>query len=570
MEPEQPFFDKARKQWQALQAALGAGGEGDVYVKEIYTWNWNGGNATSIEGDYHYTVHWSESGEYTVQVTSNLEVRRVGTDELLASAGPTSRTADVTVVKVGVLQYKIGAGDYQNVPGTLYVRKGTEVYFKAIRDPAGTNWPAGKPVWGGTSGASGTGETASVTFNTTSTNGTDYKTVTAECGNTVTANVLVVAMDKLRQKPKEHGSYQDSPVPPSFMAVGKNSTFTFQAISDPEDAETWPSGKPAWGGQASGTGTFKDVTFSSASSTPTDYKTVSAECGNTVTVNVQVVDITQFPIESKRDVTGALAESYYPVKANEHYETGNPFKFQLDLDSWAEPIDLRHEMWDTDGFNQQLVDGNGGDFTYTFQSGTEAEGDVLVRFYIDNNGNLDYDSGEPTNNADEFWVQQRKEYVFDVDYSSKLGTLTLSNVQDGFDNAAAVLLKKNSANDYRACVTFAVNSLTQFTADENRPDPADDADKRALHYDAASDIALVQKIEDDVVGYCRNNNLDEIILDWEDPDGVEARDIAHEIGHGVGLHHHEDIENVMYGSPIGLVGDQYGTQLTASQADTYD
>ena len=57
--------------------------------------------------------------------------------------------------------------------------------FVAIR-------PAGR---GGTSGASGTGGTASVTFSTASSSATDFKTVTATCGNTVTVNVLVVTLD---------------------------------------------------------------------------------------------------------------------------------------------------------------------------------------------------------------------------------------------------------------------------------------------------------------------------------------------------------------------------------------
>jgi len=79
---------------------LEAGGEGDVYVKEIYNWNWDGGSATSIEGDHHYKVSYAEPGEYTIQVTCNVEVRRVGTDELLASAGPSSASVTIYVVDI--------------------------------------------------------------------------------------------------------------------------------------------------------------------------------------------------------------------------------------------------------------------------------------------------------------------------------------------------------------------------------------------------------------------------------------------------------------------------------------
>jgi len=85
---------------QGEEEELEAGGEGDVYVKETYTWNWDGGSATSIEGDHHYKVNYAASGNYTIQVTCNVEVRRIGTDELLASAGPKSKTANVSLVKL--------------------------------------------------------------------------------------------------------------------------------------------------------------------------------------------------------------------------------------------------------------------------------------------------------------------------------------------------------------------------------------------------------------------------------------------------------------------------------------
>jgi len=87
---------------QGEEEELEAGGEGDVYVKEIYTWNWNGGNATSIEGDHHYKVNYAASGNYTIQVTCNVEVRRVGSDELLASAGPTDKSTGVTIFEVKI------------------------------------------------------------------------------------------------------------------------------------------------------------------------------------------------------------------------------------------------------------------------------------------------------------------------------------------------------------------------------------------------------------------------------------------------------------------------------------
>ncbi len=94
-------------------------------------------------------------------------------------------------VEVDRIQYYDPDMGYTDVIGTLYVCEGTSVTFKAITDPAGASWPSGEPVWGGTSGASGTGTTTVVTFTGESSSSTDYQTVTAECGNTITVNVIV-------------------------------------------------------------------------------------------------------------------------------------------------------------------------------------------------------------------------------------------------------------------------------------------------------------------------------------------------------------------------------------------
>ncbi len=97
--------------------------------------------------------------------------------------------AEVTPM-VGKIQYQSGS-NFVDVSGTLYVYKGTSVTFKAVPDPPEGTFPSGQPTWGGTSGASGTGETTSVTFNTDSSTINNPVTVTATSGNTVTVNVIV-------------------------------------------------------------------------------------------------------------------------------------------------------------------------------------------------------------------------------------------------------------------------------------------------------------------------------------------------------------------------------------------
>ncbi|MCG2680494.1 MAG: hypothetical protein L6455_11105, partial [Kiritimatiellae bacterium] len=106
-------------------------------------------------------------------------------------------SAALNVVKAGSpLQYKIGANAWADMPDPLYVSKDTTVEFKAVKVPINVGWPSGKPVWGGVVSGSGK-ETNSYTFATLSMNGTDYKLAMAECGNTVTGQVLIGGIRKI-------------------------------------------------------------------------------------------------------------------------------------------------------------------------------------------------------------------------------------------------------------------------------------------------------------------------------------------------------------------------------------
>jgi hypothetical protein len=105
-----------------------------------------------------------------------------------------SKSASVTVTAgIDHIQYQSGS-DFIDVDGTLFVLNGTAVTFKAVPNPPSATFPSGQPVWSGTSGISGTGQTASVTFNTTSTSSTDFKTVIATGGVSVTINVVVIEL----------------------------------------------------------------------------------------------------------------------------------------------------------------------------------------------------------------------------------------------------------------------------------------------------------------------------------------------------------------------------------------
>ncbi len=98
--------------------------------------------------------------------------------------------------RVQKIQYKTpGTSSYVDVTGTLYVLKGTTVEFKAIPDTGA--FPSGKPVWSGSSGATGSGQTKSVTFDTVSSSTSNFKTVVATARNlSVTVNVIVYDLEK--------------------------------------------------------------------------------------------------------------------------------------------------------------------------------------------------------------------------------------------------------------------------------------------------------------------------------------------------------------------------------------
>ncbi len=94
--------------------------------------------------------------------------------------------------KVQKIQYQEpGTSNYIDITAALYILKGTSVTFKAIPVPNDTTFSSGHPTWSGTSGATGTGQTKSITFDTVSSNTTDFKTVTASVNSSVTVNVIV-------------------------------------------------------------------------------------------------------------------------------------------------------------------------------------------------------------------------------------------------------------------------------------------------------------------------------------------------------------------------------------------
>jgi hypothetical protein len=99
-----------------------------------------------------------------------------------------------TEVPVNIRRLQYLTGGNHDIEGTIYVLKGTTVTFNALPDPPGATFPSNKPSWSGSSGITGTGQSKAVTFDTTSSSATDFKTVIATAGNVVSANVIVLEL----------------------------------------------------------------------------------------------------------------------------------------------------------------------------------------------------------------------------------------------------------------------------------------------------------------------------------------------------------------------------------------
>ena len=159
--------------------------------------------AISPAGVLTYTPATGASGVATVTV-------RLRDDGSTAHGGVNlspPQTFTITVVKAVNLEYRRAGGTFLAVPATLYVPLGATVTFRVAPSPDTADWPDGKPAWGGSAGAGGVGTTKAVTFTTTG-----NVTVTAECGNTLTANICVVSV----------AFWPD----PLFLPVGTNRTLT--------------------------------------------------------------------------------------------------------------------------------------------------------------------------------------------------------------------------------------------------------------------------------------------------------------------------------------------------------
>lgn len=162
------------------------------------TYSWSGGtfvdssgNPTTPTGaDAILMVPVSSTGQQNITVT----VGSTTNSSCGTRRGSGSKQISVLVVGVKNLQIAQQGGSFSDIGGELLLIPSEKTrLFKAIPDPSGP-FPQGKPVWGGTEGSGSGTDTIPVTFHGYSTSLTDRKTVSAECGNTVTATAQVFSV----------------------------------------------------------------------------------------------------------------------------------------------------------------------------------------------------------------------------------------------------------------------------------------------------------------------------------------------------------------------------------------
>ena len=385
-----------------------------------------------------------------------------------------------------------------------------------------------------------------------------------------TINATVVQVDKIQYKIGSD-AYQDCP---STLVVAKGADVKFKAIKNPSSAQ-WPSGKPVWSGSsgASGTGEEEEVAFDTASSNPTDYKVVQVECGNTVSVNVVVVDLSTLVINANR--TSAPSETSYPVKAGEHIELGGTFKFDLMLNTWPTPVKMGAEIWDLDYINEVIASGSGISISHTFGTGGHDDGTCDVCFYFDNNTSGDSYTGwnDPQVDSYDFEAQELTYHYLTFGKSSAVGGTPGTSA--ACNAATNLILRKDTADDYRATARFLAAGLTTIPATDSATPPVthdplkiwykpdgtlDDKWGHAAYFRSATsaDVIIVDNIIPcdeygaeytgfDIQGFSSTGNSPIIQVDY-----FSGEALAHELGHTYGLGHNtSNVDMVMYPSSGG-------------------
>jgi len=259
-----------------------------------------------------------------------------------------------------------------------------------------------------------------------------------------------------------------------------------------------------------------------------------------------------------RRVSNPEETSYQYIKPMEHFDIGSTFSFFAGqyfqsrgfgtYDNTPASAQIKCQVWSRDGPDILLYSGNGSKFEYKLGDNPGDIGDTMVRFYRDKNNSGQHNWNEVKIDSQRFWVMNCKTLNVDVhvsdrlaDFAGKTDAERKTLVQEAFDRASALYLKKDSQWDWRACVKLAAKSVTVFAAGPDRPDPVPVAYEDGvlveapfkLHHEEA-DLTFVDRIEGPLRGVTFRRDWRTIVAEWCGADG-DTKMIPHEFGHGLGL-----------------------------------
>ena len=400
-------------------------------------------------------------------------------------------------------------------------------------------------------------------------------------------NIVVVQVDNIQFRIENSTFYY---FPPEGICVAKGTTLYFRAISDPA-GQNWPDGKPVWSGTAGVTGTgdgigdVKSARFSTVPPEPATFYTVVASCGNDITGNVYVTDLSAADIDCKRTTAPSEATAY-EVRSTEHLELWGTFAFNLDTGDWRVPFNLGWEMWETSCMHTVVDTGSGSSFSEYMSSNLGLQDDGgFVRFYADNNNTGDSEAGgiDPRKDTPEFTVQELETHALVFAKSNSVGAI---NAAGACADATALILARDESDDYRARaeVTQSGNVTTINGADPVCLELDGDSILDTwgewaayVEHQSAPDVVVVNDIQESdankvqiqgatLTGVGAIGTKYKIILDSTYLCGGT---LAHELGHNCGLEHTPYtgayINHVMYKSTVGTE-----TRLDLGERDNFE
>ncbi len=341
---------------------------------------------------------------------------------------------------------------------------------------------------------------------------------------TITVNVVGVAGIDV----KENGAWVDQTG--NTITVIAGTDVEFRARPNPTSAQ-WPSGCPQWGGAAAGkSGADISVTFSSDGET----SVTAGPDTKAVIVNVISFSYNEYTETSntlyRYDGGGVNGE----VWANKSFH----YRAMFNLDSQtththnADPLNIRWALYHNPTFEgETLMDSGSGKL---FSKVMNYDAEVHLVFYIDENMDGSFNAGEPSRDS-YFGVADTKIIHLTAAYAATItsSTAQMTNyLQNKLVAALIPLTERQHVNDYRAQVTFVLDSVTTFSVTPPVVDsPVTDGQFIDIYNNVEANIIIIKDMKRDITGYDGLTRGTELIVDL----ASETTTYTHEIGHERGL-----------------------------------